>query len=191
MLNKMIKGFTGLLVCLVVVAGAVGVDAAPVGVVTFNPLHQTVGQGDVFTVELVGRGFTQDTVGGNATVGWDSALLALNSVDLSAWAGNLKKSTPAADSVFISVGDLGLSFPFPTVTGDFLIGVLTFEASAVNTGLSDLTLAVGNWADDNFLAFVEQPTATPGTVNVVPLPPAIFLLGGGLAGLAALRRRRG
>ncbi len=178
----------GIFACVLLVTAAAGVDAASI---TFSPFNPTVSLGQSFDLTISGSGFPE-TPGGDVDITWDPSLLTLTAVNF---------ADPPWDLA-------GSSFDFPTWTngavtlspavffnsnpsGAFTIAALSFDASGVNTGVSPFTISPTGWVDPGNVAFDPQPTGVGGTVNVVPLPPAIFLLGGGLAGLAALRRRRG
>jgi len=155
--------------------------------ITFAPFDPIVLQGDTFAISIVGQGFSE-TVGGDVQVEWDANLLSLTNVDLSVWPGDTVGSTPGANFVSLSVGNFAGTNP----SGDFVIAALTFLASDTNTGISPFTFGVSFWSDANFGQFDPQPNSVNGqiTVNAIPIPPTIMLLGGGLIGLIALRRRR-
>ena len=156
--------------------------AAVIRTFPLNPIQQL---GDVFTISVIGAGFPS-TVGGDVQVDFDSSILKALGVTMT-FPGDTNGSTIGADFVSLSAGD----FSAPNPDGNF--GIADIEFQAIGLGLSALTLSItSDWLDPNFSALDPQPSLVTSSVrvNVVPIPSAIFLLGGGLIGLIGLRRRR-
>jgi hypothetical protein len=183
-MGKTSKRFLALAV-LFLILGIGRLDAATI---TFDPFNPTVLQGQAFHINIVGQDFPA-TTGGDVLVEWNSNLLSLTSTTIT-WPGDLKPAviptTPG--SVSLSVGNFAAANP----SGNFSIADLFFTASALNLGDSFFTITTSFWADANGSEFSPQPTALGGTVRVdpVPIPGAVWLLGGGLVSLVALRRRK-
>lgn len=86
--------------------------------------------------------------------------------------------------------DIGNDNPF-AYTG--VLGQLTFDI--VGTGVSQMTMTDsilnGGWYDVGFGPLpTEYPTANDVSVNVVPLPGSVWLLGSALMGFVVIRRRQ-
>lgn len=88
----------------------------------------------------------------------------------------------------------GLSWGnFSGLTGPSAVGTLTFQAinggstffNVENSAVTDPFVSLATFAP-----FVPQPTLNDsGTVNVVPLPGSVWLLGSALLGFVVIRRR--
>lgn len=185
---------------LIVLSGA----AARAATITFDPSAPLVSVGQTFQITLVGRDFTEGaggTFGGGVTVGWDPALLALQSFDTSVFAGDQLLATSNTNTVIDNgagqLRDLSVASFFTGVEApDFQIAVLTFTALA--PGESQLSSQIGLftsgfeniWTDsDAFNPIALSPSFGGGSVTVVPEPGTSLLMGIGLAGLASVRRR--
>lgn len=175
---------------------ALGATGARAATVTLNPLDSSgIGVGEMFTVELVGTLFdaaTESTVGGGTNVSFDPNILRFDSANFDKppedddpdWStGRTLDVSPG--SVDVLVGLVG-----GTVSGDFLIATLSFEALAV--GLTPLDLErsnfpAGPWltedGDEIAVTFVD------GSV-FVPLPAAVWLFLTGIGALGVFGRRR-
>lgn len=191
-LKTMVFGMVALAACF-----ASTVNAAIITFQPSNPVY-TVGT-DPVIIKVVGRDFTPGTngsisggsSGGGLSIGWDPAILALSSRNLT-FPGDLWGGNPG--TLNASAGTLtGLSVASFTGTplADFDIAELSFSflgvgSTSTNIGISTLNV----WAD--FDALVDMtPNAVGGsvTVSAVPLPPALVLFGFGIASLGAFSRR--
>jgi hypothetical protein len=188
------------LAALLVLSGA----AARAATITFDPAASLISTGQTFQITLVGRDFTEGaggTFGGGVTVGWDPALLSLQSFDTSVFAGDqllaTSNTSTVVDNTAGQLRDLSVASFFTGVeAADFQIAVLTFTALA--PGQSTLSAQIGLftsgfeniWTDsDAFNPIAVSPSFVAGGVTVVPEPGTSLLVGIGLAGLASVRRR--
>jgi hypothetical protein len=162
--------------------------------ITAVSTHTDVLPGETFMVRIVGQGFeipdSNRTMGGDSLLEFDGNAFgtAEHNVTIT-WPGNISGATVEADSVFVSAGNIFS----PPIGPDFGIAdiVMTVMSDAA-PGNYDLALTVSNWVDGEFDLISPQPEAFGTSVNVavIPIPSAIFLLGGGLISLFAVRRRR-
>jgi len=182
---------------------AAGVQAATIGtallpppLVSVVPATSNVLPGATFSVDLVGSDFTP-TSGGSMDVSWDPAVITMTDVV----AGVAIPSPPWANpdiSFFSSRGTRssgllsGLRVGiFPEISGTFSIATLTFTAvgaigSTTPITVADAAAAGGGWGGGGTSLAVAY---NPGTLNVVPEPLSMALVGSSLFGLLALRRR--
>lgn len=164
--------------------------AAAAPVITFEPFNPTVTPG-ALNLSIVGQDFTDTTMGGGLSIAWDPGILTL--------ASDSDVSFTFPDSAFTGVDlntaagtlDITVSGFFSGASGDFGIADLAFVASEPGSSFLNIEQRAGfPWKDETALGDLDpQPTYLGGTVNVVPIPSAIILLGGGLVSLFAIRRR--
>jgi hypothetical protein len=155
--------------------------------VDFNPNTSVVGVGDSFSVDIVGD-FTE-LAGGVIDLGFDSAALQVDSVDIDPYWDFLPDGGgPAVGNVWSDISfDVFGNVP---ATGTFTIA--TINLTALAEGSSSLViLGTSQFFNNTPPPGVEIfPTLIDGTVNVVPIPAAVWLFGSGLLGLIGFARRK-
>jgi hypothetical protein len=189
MLKKNVMLFM-VVIAIIAISGAV--NAASISIV---PDDQTVLLGDIVQIDISGSDFNEGTFGGGLTVDWDPSVLQFVSLSTDPFPGDKffgseDTTNASAGSLSFSVGSFFDGAPGPS----FDIATLMFNAVGLgNDSLIDLDFLFGDvWVDSNLTELDPQPTLNDGlvTVNAVPIPPAILLLGGGLLGLIGIRRKK-
>jgi len=197
MKNKFHTSIATVLAGFALTCSAAAVQAATI---TVEPLNSTVFTETTFDIAVVGHDFTAGdggTGGGGFSIAWDPSLLNLDSYDLT-FAGDQVLGQPGVlDNVAGTLLNADVSSLFTVVTDtDFEIAVLHFS-SLTNLGVSPLDLSIGLfdngferiWADSS--GFVDaKPSFADGSVEVIPVPAAVWLFGSGLLGLIGVARRR-
>lgn len=167
-----------------------GVAAQAGGTLALSPLSTTVSSGDSFVLELRGVGFTEDTLGGGASLSWNPAVMDLTAVSIDATAWEFSRSTGLLDSASGTLSDLvAVTFTQPR-QGDFLIARLSFMADGPGT-TQVAVLASASQPFANLAGDAIALNFSGAQVTAVPEPAAWALMGLGAAGLLAWRRRAG
>ena len=158
----------------------------------FNPSDIKVDVCDTFFVDLLA-----DIPEDDAIIGWgldlvyDNTQLSWDSLIIGGWTPPFPGTTDDEFGGFLPFGVTD-----PVWGEDVLLATLDFHCLRV--GFSTLDLAVSDATegfmtdqfDENGIAIFADWTYTPAGVTNVPEPATLFLMGTGLAGLAAARRRK-
>jgi hypothetical protein len=177
-----------------VVAAFVGLSGfAEAATISLSPLDQDVVQGDAFGVKL-----NFDFTGGSAVLGggidvfYNSSIIDFVSFTINPAINSDAAFTRVPDDMTNEIN--GISFGnFSGYSGTGLIGTLNFKALA--PGETSLTMANNDLPAGAFFDLVGNKVAmnyqgAHVTVQPIPLPAAVWLLGSGLAGLGMFRTRR-
>jgi len=160
--------------------------------ITWDALSTDVNVSDIFTIDVIGTGFTSNVDGGGINFSFDQSILNVLSVsiDESVWDfGSTGINTGTIDNLNGTVDEIMVN-TFSNVTGDFIVA--SIEVMAVGTGSSLLSLTEYNlnpWASGGSLINPDFVTASVN-VTAVPLPAAAWLMicGLGLLGFTARKK---
>lgn len=200
-MNTMLK-ISGLVLAL----GLMSSQPASAISLAFTPSAQTVNVGDSFSTTVQVTGLAGESVAGyDFVVGWDSSILQYNSV--------------VFDPAFIGDGGATATGTFPDLanteeffaailgnilnqngSSDFNLFTLNFTALATGTsplGFSEASGLGGSLVDGTTFDLISNVGFGGGSVTVterqgggnVPEPSILILMGAGLLGFAASRKR--
>lgn len=171
------------IIALFLAFASAAVSAASVG---FLPDPATAAPGGTFTVDVVGSAFPE-LAGGTLDLGFDPALVSLDSVAVNAALFDFLPTSGAltAPGEWTGVGfDTFVNAP---AAGDFTIATLTLTALAEGSGILSVL------GTSQFFSSVAEvfPALSRGSVGVtaVPVPAAVWLFGSGLLGIVGVGRR--
>lgn len=152
-----------------------------------------VSPGDTFTIDLLLSGIVAEAI----TDFSFRLVIDPNSILLPASPLNFSRGAAVPGST--GIGGLNLPANGPNTVDVLATADFASPANLMNGLIAQLDLTVSNAAGVNdswFLDFTaldfggNQVIIDRGSVSIVPIPSTIMLLGGGLLGLVALRRRR-
>jgi len=155
--------------------------------ISWNVSNYSADPGEVFTLDIIGTGFSDNVDGGGIDISFDNTVLNILSVSIDAAVWDFADNTGSLDNTSGTLDGLMVN-AFGDVTGDFIVATVEFES--VGQGTSALLLSefgLNPWASGGAMI---NPDFVSATVGVVPLPPAVWLFGAGMIGLAGMVRRR-
>ncbi len=158
--------------------------------VTWGPATTTVGVNNVFTMDVVGVGFTSNVDGGGINFSYNSSVLSVLSISIDeyVWDFGAGISTGTIDNVAGTVDGISVN-AWSNVTGDFSIASVTFQA--INEGTTGLLLSewgFNPWASGG--SAINPDFVDGQVISTVPVPAAVWLFGSGLLGLLGLAKRK-
>lgn len=159
-------------------AATIGWGAAPA----------SVNVGDSFSLSIVGSGFTSNVNGGGVNFTFDSSVLNVMAITIDESVWTFGNSTGVVDNTAGTVDGLRVN-TFDSVTGNFDVATVMFEAVGAGVSLLDLTeFALNPWASNGVRL---DPVMESASITVAtPVPAAAWLFGSGLLGLVGMARRR-
>lgn len=148
---------------------------------------------DIFTLDIVGSGFSSNVDGGGVNFAFNQNVLNVLSVNINetVWnfgsyginTGNINNSTGTVDGIMVNT--------FANVTGYFVIATIEFQAIGLgNSGLSLSELAINPWASGGSLINPSYIDTSVAVVSAVPVPAAVWLFGSGLIALMGISKRK-
>ena len=197
------------LVCLMVLFGLLhmGAASAALVMVSFDPVNQTVVQGNPVSVDLVISDLGNEILTGfDLEISFDDSILSFQSFTVGPGPTGLDPS--GLDFGFFSYGfDLGLGTAAvgdvsvdsdatlqATQPDSFVLGTLAFDTLSIGTSALTISYALlAGELDASGLSVTElQADLGAGSIEVspIPVPAAIWLFGTGLIGLIGFSKRR-
>jgi hypothetical protein len=163
-----------------------GVQAA---IITLDELHSTESPGVSFSVHLVGRDFADATVGGGVDLFFNPAVVQVTGVTFGSSAFDFNKTVQNIDNTNGKIDSILVASLSSDPSGDF--NIATIELMAIQPGFSTLDLEPATFpAPWLTLGGIDiAPTLQDGSVTVVPLPPSLWMVLGGLGAIGFTRRR--
>ena len=205
----MLKKQIGL--CLLVVLGLLNFGASRAAVISFDPVNQTVVQGNTASVDLVISGLGPDPTGFDTflstfdlKISFDDSILRFQSftigpgptgLDPLGFFGNpfingMELMTP--DTIFVQ--DLSLETDSNLQLfqpGSFDLGTIVFDTVGNGTSALTITSAIlGGETDPLTIPFEADLETGSITVSAIPVPAAAWLFASGLIGLIGFGKHR-
>ncbi len=161
-------------------AASIGWDSSP-GNINVN---------DIFTVNIIGTGFTSNVDGGGLNFSYDSNILNVISIsiDETVWdfgnnTGTIDNNTGIVDGVMVNT--------FKNVIGSFDVATIQFQAIGLGTSSLNLTEYILNpWASGGSKINPVMADSSLSVVQSVPVPAAVWLFGSGALGLIGFAKRK-
>ncbi len=179
-----------------------GISAANAITISFTPSYQSVVAGGMVDIGVeiseLGSGVAPSLGVFDIDVSYDPGLLSFNSVsfgdssmgdqlDVLGLGSITSYDTSISGSINLFELSLDTVSGLETLQADsFTLATMSFNA--VGIGNSTLGVSINSLGDAEGNPLTS--TIDPGTVSVIPLPPALPLLMTGLAGLVLMRRER-
>ena len=163
------------------------------GTITWDSVNNSVFENDIFSLDIIGTGFTEIVDGGGIDLAFDASVLNVLSVSFDTGVWNFVNSAGTINNTLGTVNGIATSALPSSVTGDFIFATIQFQAVGLNGTNSSLGLTefAGNpWASGGSaitpLDFVNGNVA----ISAVPVPAAVWLFGSGLLGLIGVARKK-
>lgn len=164
---------------------------AQANTVAVSPSASFVNLNDVFSIDIIGLGFTTPLDAGGLSIHYDPSVIApvlISAPDQfvsygASWNTNLQPTD--------SGGTLtdALFFADTAPSGDFDIFTLSFEAIGIGDTAISLSESLINPFAGNGAALPVELLGGRVSVSAVPVPAAVWLFASGLLGLGAVGRR--
>lgn len=176
------RGF--FIITIIMTCGAAG-WTLPITEISVDPTTQTVGVGDVFSVDVLISG-AMDLSGFDLAVSFDPTILSWVGTTISPTAF-LGESMVDAFYIVDSIGVTGVHLGVSGVSGAGTLFSLTFQALVL--GVSNI--GVSGQLANSTVQEIDPVQIDNGMVEVVPEPLSLTLIGVGTVGSTMVLRKRG
>jgi len=180
---------SALAVGLTFVFALLGPVPVQAGSVLFQPTPASVQAGDLFSLDLVGQGFSEIVDGGGLSFSFDAALLQVTGVTVDTTTWDFLADNGTIDNATGLVSEIQFNAFLTTVTNDFPIATVDFEALAPGVTTLGLSASTLNPFAGNGEAITVSLVDGSVDIAATPAPAVPLLLLTGLASAAHLRRR--
>ena len=193
-LNKKLAVYAATLI----IGGAIATTSHAAAFLQFDSDTNNVVVGETFTVDIQYNFFDfntgdQDLAAFDIDVSFNDSMLDFGGYSLGDGLGSISSGDADDWSLghdgfgTINLAELSWLDDFSFQSDNFILASLTFTAAQY--GLSDLDFTHIDLSDADGNPIAPPVFSGPGTVNAVPVPPAVLLLGSGLLGLIGINRR--
>ena len=190
-----------ILACMLAVLGILYMAPSAAATLSFSPSNSTVNRGDTVNVDVVISDLFDDFLGAQAlvgafdfTVGYDPTIISNTGVSFSGALGDpdpfaFETITGFDNSVAgqVNAFNVSLLFDLAPLQPDPSFTLATLSFQGLDIGVSSLDFLSIIISDDLGLPIDAQGIS--GSVSVVPLPGAVWLMITGLLGIGALARK--